>query len=108
MFATATFLMEVYVLGDALCQAHLAPVPLPGPAASLRTSEVVTLAIYGQWASFPAEAAFDRDARTRLRPYCPTRPSRPRGNRLVRQGHDAPVAFALWCGRDLVQGDDRA
>ncbi len=32
----------------------------PGPPASLSCSEVVTLAVFGQWAQFPSERAFYR------------------------------------------------
>lgn len=84
------------------------PTSRPGPAAALTPSEVLTLAIFSQWAHFASEAAFSRYARRRLRPLFPTLPSRPQFNRLVRRCHDTLVAFALWLGRDLAPGDDRA
>lgn len=108
MLDPETFLTELYVLADDFCKTHLTPAPHPGPAASLTSSEVLTLAIFSQWLQFPSEAAFSRYARRRLRPLFPTLPSRPQFNRLVRRGHDTLVAFALWLGRDLAQGDDRA
>lgn len=107
MLDPETFLTELYVLADDFCKAHPAA-PRPGPAASLTPSEVVTLAIFGQWGQFPSEAAFYRYARRRLRPLFPTLPSRPQFNRLVRHCHDALVGFAFCLGRDLATGDDRA
>jgi len=54
-----TILVELYVLVDDFCQA-LPPVARPGPAPALCQSEAVTLAVFGQWARFPSEAAFHR------------------------------------------------
>lgn len=48
-------------------------------------SEPVTLAIAGQWARVPSEAACYRYAQKPLRLLCPTLPSRPQFNRLVRE-----------------------
>jgi hypothetical protein len=46
---------------DNFCQSHgFAENHRPGPTASLRCSEVVTLAVVGQWARFPSERAFYR------------------------------------------------
>jgi hypothetical protein len=71
----------------------------PGPAASLSCSEVVTLAVFGQWAQFPSERAFYRYALSHLRPAFPTLPEREQFNRVPRQYRDVIVAFSL----DLVQ-----
>jgi hypothetical protein len=68
----------------------------PGPAASLSCSEVVTLAVFGQWARFPNERAFYRYAVTHLRPAFPTLSDRAQFNRLQRGSRDAIVAFALF------------
>jgi hypothetical protein len=108
MLDPETFLTELYVLADTFCKTHLAPVLRPGPAPSLSPSEVMTLGLFSQWAQFPSEAAFYRYARRRLRPLFPTLPSRPQFNRLLRGAQAALVAFALWLGQELAQGDDRA
>ncbi len=68
----------------------------PGPAASLSCSEVVTLAVFGQWAQFPSERAFYRYAVRHLRAAFPTLPNREQFNRLQRQQRDIIVAFRLF------------
>jgi hypothetical protein len=103
-----TFLVELYVLADEFCKTHLPPERRPGPPAALDRAEVVTLAVFGQWAQFPSEAAFYRWAAKRLRPLFPTLPSRPQFNRLVRRAHAALTAFALHLGQGLAAADDRA
>jgi hypothetical protein len=100
-----TFLLELYVLVDEYCKRHLPAASRPGPAASLSPSEVVTLAIHGQWARFASEAAFYRHADGRLRPLFPTLPSRAQFNRLVRAQHGALAAFARHLGEALAAGD---
>ena len=71
-----TFLTTLYVMIDDFCQSHgLAEKHRPGPAASLSCSEVVTLAVFGQWGQFKSERAFYRYAESHLRaafPPCPT------------------------------------
>jgi hypothetical protein len=45
----------LYVMVDDFCQLHhFDEASHPGPAAALSCAEVVTLAMYGQWCSFPA------------------------------------------------------
>jgi len=47
-----TFLITLYVIDD-LCKEHHLDYPAhPGPSASLACSEVVSLALFGQWARF--------------------------------------------------------
>ncbi len=67
----------------------------PGPASSLPCSEVVTLAVFGQWAQFPSECAFYRYALSHLRTAFPTLPDREQFNRLQRKPRDVMVAFSL-------------
>jgi hypothetical protein len=86
-----TFLTALYTLVDDLV-AGLPGVRHPGPAAALTTSEVVTLALYGQWAQFRGERAFYRHARRSLRGAFPRLPDRGQYNRQVRRAHDAIVA----------------
>ena len=105
MLDPETFLTEVSVAADDFCTAHLPAVPHPGPTASLTVGEVVTLAVSGQWARFPAEAAVSRHACKRLRPLVPTLPSRSQFNRLVRRCGAAITAVALPLGRDVATHD---
>lgn len=95
-----TFLVELYVLADDFCKAHPA-VPRPGPAAALERSEVVALALLGQWARFRSEREFWRYATTRLRSYFPHLPSRPQFNRQLRRQQATITAFALWLAPQL-------
>ena len=104
---TDTFLPTLYVMIDDFDQTHLPPEPpRPGPPASLSRSEVVSLALFGQWACFPSERAFYRYARRHLRPAFPRLPTRAQFNRLQRQHREAIVAFALHLARGLLQPTD--
>jgi hypothetical protein len=96
-----TFLVELYVLIDDYCKTALPPERHPGPAAALDRSEVVTLAVLGQWSRFASERDFWRYAEARLRPYFPRLPSRPQFNRHVRRQQAAITAFALWLAQQL-------
>lgn len=82
-----TFLTTLYVMGDTFCNT-LPPEPQPGPEASLTRSEVLTLALVGQWARFQSERDFYRFAEQRLRAAFPTLPERSQFNRLLRQHPD--------------------
>jgi hypothetical protein len=90
-----TFLTTLYVMVDDFCKANLPAEVRPGPGASLSRSEVVTLAIFGQWGRFSSERDFFRYAQQRLRAAFPTLPNRTQFNRLLRRHHDAIVAFDL-------------
>jgi hypothetical protein len=60
-----TFLTMLYVMVDDFCTAHLPKDPSPGPQAALSRSEVLTLAIFGQWQAFgPASTKDQRLAET--------------------------------------------
>lgn len=89
-----TFLTYVYVMADEFCKGHLAPAPpAPGPDPALARSEVVALAVFGQWARFASERDFYRYAVRHLRPTFPTLPDRSQFNRLLRAQRDALAAF---------------
>jgi hypothetical protein len=92
-----TFLTILYVTVDDFCHSHLPEEkPRPGPAASLRPSEVLTLALFAQWARFASERDFYRFARSRLRRDAfPTLPHRSQFNRLVRLHLDLIEFLAL-------------
>ena len=72
----------------------------PGLRASLQCSEVVTLALFGQWGQFSSERAFYRYAEQHLRDAFPQLPDRAQFNRLLREHRDAITAFGLH----LVEG----
>ncbi len=97
-----TFLTALYVMVDDL----LDDIPLPasqrrGPALALTPREVVTLALYGQWAHFGGEAAFYRHADRHLRGAFPRLPALSQYNRAVRACHDAIVAVGQRLARLL-------
>jgi hypothetical protein len=92
-----TFLTILYVMVDDFCQSQ----PLlgrrhPGPQAALSCSEVVTLALFGQWAQFPSERAFYRYAERHLHIAFPTLPDRSQFNRLQREHAPTITAFGLY------------
>lgn len=107
MLDPETFLVELYVAVDTFCKTQLPPGRRRGRAPALDRSEVVTLAIFGQWACFPSERAFYRWAHHHLRPFFPTLPSRPQCNRLLRRHGAAITAFALHLGQ-MLAGTDRS
>ena len=90
-----TFLTTLYVKVDDFCKAHLGCEVRRGPKASLNRSEVVALAVFGQWGRFSSERDFWRFAQAKLRRAFPRLPNRSEFNRLLRLHHDAIVAFGL-------------
>lgn len=89
-----TFLTQLYVMVDDFCQSHLPPEHRPGPAASLSCSEVITLALLGQWACFESERGFFRWASRHLGSAFPRLPHRSQFNRLLRRHLGALTAFS--------------
>lgn len=98
MLDVDTFLVWLYVVVDDCCKATLPPERHPGPAASLCRSEVVTLALFGQWNCFASERDFYRYAQRRLRWAFPTLPARSQFNRQLRAQQPALTA----CGQFLA------
>jgi hypothetical protein len=97
-----TFLTTLYVMADDFCKTALPPESPPGPPAALSRSEVVTLAMFGQWQRFDSERGFYRYAQRHLRAAFPSLPTREQFNRQVRQQHTALVAFSLHLVRLLA------
>src|SRR5918911_2450510 len=95
MVDTDTFLTTLFVMVDDFCKTILPPEGHSGPPATLSRSEVVTLAIYGQWQGFGSERGFYRYAQRHVRAAFPQLPTREQFNRQVRQHHAARVAFFL-------------
>src|SRR5512144_2808078 len=96
MVDSDTCLTTLYVMIDDFCKWRLAPEPRGGAAASLTRSEVLTLALFGQWQRFLSERGFYRYAQRRLRGAFPTLPDRSQFNRLLRQHHAELIAFSLY------------
>src|SRR5512147_2435429 len=96
MVDSDTFLTTLYVMIDDFCKGHLAPEPRGGAPAALTRSEVLTLALFGQWQHFLSERGFYRYAQRRLRGAFPTLPDRSQFNRRLRQQQMALGAFILY------------
>ena len=94
-----TFLTTLYVIADDFCKASLPVESPPGPHAALARSEVLTLAIFGQWQGFGSERGFYRYAQRHLRPAFPQLPTREQWNRQLRH-HQAALVL---CVLHLVQ-----
>src|SRR5215813_2374462 len=90
-----TFLTTLYVMVDDFGKTAL-PLELhPGPQAVLSRSEVVTLALFGQWQGFGSERGLYRYAQRHLRAAFPQLPTREQYHRQVCQHQTALVAFFL-------------
>ncbi len=100
-----TFLTALYVMVDDFCKEKLTPDRGPGPKASLTRSEVVTLAVFGQWSRFGSERDFYRYAKHRLSAAFPTLPYRGQFNRLLRHHCEAIIAFFLHMA-DVMEAQD--
>jgi len=61
-----TFLTTLYVMVDDFCRLALPPAPHPGPQAALSRSEVVTLALFGQWQGCGSERVTAQVVKTRI------------------------------------------
>jgi hypothetical protein len=80
-----TFLTTLYVMVDDFCKTSWPLETHPGSDAALTRSEVVTLAIFGQWQGFGSERGFYRYAQRHWHAAFPTLPTREQFNRQVRQ-----------------------
>jgi hypothetical protein len=93
-----TFLTTLYVTVDDFCKANLREAPHPGHPTALAASEVITLALLGQFWRFRSEREFYRYAQRHLKRAFPTLPARTQFNREVRHRWKTLVAF----GQGLV------
>jgi Transposase DDE domain len=94
-----TFVIHVYVAVDDYCKTQLPASPAQhGRRAQLDRSEVLTLAILGQWSRFVSERAFYRFAQHHLRWAFPLLPDRSQYNRLLRQHGPALLQVGLALG----------
>jgi hypothetical protein len=97
-----TFLPTLYVRVDEFCKASLPADLHPGPPAALSRSEVLTLALFGQWQRFGTERGFYRYAQRHLRSAFPNLPTRPPFNRPLRHSQPALVLCVLPLGQLLA------
>jgi len=103
-----TFRTTQYVMVDDFSQSKDEPEqPQPGSQASLSRSEVITLALFGQWVQFPSERALYRSAQHHLREAFPRLPNRSQLNRQQRIRRDEITAFALFLVQ-LLQAQETA
>jgi hypothetical protein len=103
-----TCLIALYVEVDTFCKAHVSHRPSTrGRKPSLSVSEIVTLAIFGQWAEFRSERGYARWLARHGRDLFPRLPHRTRLNRLQRQHHATITAFALHLGQQLIDPLER-
>lgn len=108
MLDPETYLIALYVEVDTFCKAQgPEPAPRRGRKPSLSVSEIVTLAIFGQWAEFRSERGFARWSERHLRRLFPALPHRTRLNHLQRQHLATITAFALHLGQHLIDPQDR-
>jgi hypothetical protein len=96
-----TFLIQLYVMVDDFSQSHLPPEVQPGPSPSLARSEVLTLALLGQWRRFASEREFYAWIHRDLGSAFPRLPHRSQLNRLIRRQHPALMTFAGYLARLL-------
>src|SRR5436190_11023225 len=90
-----TFLTTLYVMIDDFCRQHLAPEPTrTGPSTALCRSEVLTLALFGQWARFRSERDFWRFATAQLAHLFPHLPHLSQFNRLERLHQETLLALS--------------
>ncbi len=102
MLDVDTFLTTLYVLVDECDKGMLPPEPTtPGPAPALSRSEALTLALFGQWGTFPSERAFYRYAQRHLRTAFPTLPARSQYNRQLRRLAHPLIAVGQWVAARL-------
>ena len=105
MLDNETFLTELYVMIDDFGKFYCPPTVKPGPQAGLSSSEIVTLAIAGQWFWHSSERGFYRHIKKYWLTAFPDLPSREQLNRLMRQQQTMITAFALFMaeqiGRDV-------
>lgn len=105
MLDNETFLTELYVMVDDFTKVECPPTVKPGPPAGLSVSEIVTLAVAGQWFWYGSERGFYRYLRQHWLLAFPTLPTRGQLNRQMRQQQPQITAFALFLaeqiGRDV-------
>src|SRR4051812_10796553 len=100
-----TFLTSLYVLVDEYCKGLPAAGRRRGRPTALTQSEVVTLALFGQWARFGSERGFCRYAERWLRGAFPRLPHRAQLNRRIRAEYETIVAVGHHLAARLGAGE---
>lgn len=98
MFDPATFLTELYVIIDDWDKTQPPAPPRPGPAPHLSRSEVLTIAVVGQWGRFASERDFWRWAEHHLPSFFPRLPSRVQFNQAQRRLAAVLERLGVWLG----------
>lgn len=100
-----TFLTELYVMVDDFCKCNQPQKRKRGPQTGLSRSEIVTIAIAGQWFWYGSERGFYRTLKTNWSEAFPNLPTREQLNRRMRQEEEIITRFALFLadqnGRDV-------
>ena len=92
-----TFLTTLYVIIDDFCRQTLPTEPIQtGPLPRLNRSEVICLALFGQWARFRSERDFWRFATTKLTHLFLRLPNLSQFNRAQRLHQEDMVAFSHY------------
>lgn len=99
MFDPATFLTELYVIIDDWDKTQPPEPRLPGPPRNLSRSEVLTIAVVGQWGRFGSERDFWQWAEQHLVPFFPRLPSRVQFNGAHRRLAATMERLAVWLGQ---------
>ena len=99
-----TCLTGLYVMVDTFCKTLPAARRIGRPTALTR-SEVVTLALFGQWGRFSSERDAARYADQRLRQAFPRLPDRAQVNRRIRAEQQTIVAVGQHLAAELGAGD---
>jgi hypothetical protein len=90
-----TFLTTLYVKVDDFCKSFLPLEKKSGGRPSLSVSEVVTIAIMGQWQRFASERDYYRFAKRHLSRAFPNLSDRSQFNRLERANYELIIYFSL-------------
>ncbi|MEM7333355.1 MAG: transposase [Chloroflexota bacterium] len=101
MIELETFLTILYAMADDFCKSKTIKKRQAGRQASLSPSEVVTLAIAGQWFWFGSERGFYRYLTTHFKTAFPSLPHRSQLNRLIRKETEIIVSFAHFLAEQM-------
>lgn len=97
-----TFLTTLYVVIDEFAKSEAPPAPPSvGRRRRLCLSEVLTLAVFGQWSGFASQRAFYRYAHRHLRAAFPALPARSQLNRALRAAEGALSRLGPYLAAEL-------
>lgn len=97
-----TFLTTLYVVIDEFAKSEAPPAPPSvGRRRRLCLSEVLTLAVFGQWSGFASQRAFYRYAQRHLRAAFPALPARSQLNRALRAAEGALSRLGPYLAAEL-------